>query len=382
MITIKRTNSENSDFRKLVEQLDIYLDESDKSAHDTCEPFNRIDTIKHTVVAYAANEAVGCGAIREYSPGIMEIKRMFVLNKERKKGIASMILDELENWARESGCKKCILETGEKLPEAINLYQKKGYTRIVNYGQYECLGHSVCFAKEFNISPRQRGSYIETGNILYKNKMNENGTFEIASDIEHKTLAKDGYSIHYFVSGNKNGEAVDFLHPAFGDHRCFDGQIDFFAQNYRVITVDLPGHGLSQVQKSKDKIDLSAAHVSEIMQAEGKAGAHIVGVSLGSLIAQYFGLQYPDMTLSLTALGGYDISADNTEVNRAQQKEIFGTVLKMIFSMNAFRRHVASVSCADSIAQARFYEASKSFTRKSLPVMTTVNKIVRKRGSV
>jgi pimeloyl-ACP methyl ester carboxylesterase len=225
-------------------------------------------------------------------------------------------------------------------------------------------------------------SYFEMGNILYKKKMNENGTFEIASDVEHKTLAKDGYSIHYFVSGNKNGEAVVFLHPAFGDHRCFDGQIDFFAQNYRVITIDLLGHGLSQVQKSKDKIDLSAMHVSEIIQTEGKAGAHIVGVSLGSLIAQHFGLQYPDRTLSLTALGGYDISADNTEVNRVQQKEIFGTVLKMIFSMNAFRRHVASVSCADSIAQARFYEASKSFTRKSLPVMTTVNKIVRKRDSV
>jgi N-acetylglutamate synthase-like GNAT family acetyltransferase len=112
-----------------------------------CEPFNRIDAIKHAVIAYYADEPVGCGAIREYSPDTVEIKRMFCKENQRKKGIASMILDELERWAKELGFTRCILETGEKLPEAINLYQKKGYSRIANYGQYECLGSSVCFEK-------------------------------------------------------------------------------------------------------------------------------------------------------------------------------------------------------------------------------------------
>jgi hypothetical protein len=55
--------------------LDIYLDEMDKEAHCACEPFNRIETIKHVVVAYSENEAVGCDAIREYSSDTMEIKR-------------------------------------------------------------------------------------------------------------------------------------------------------------------------------------------------------------------------------------------------------------------------------------------------------------------
>ncbi|MDR1224528.1 MAG: GNAT family N-acetyltransferase [Tannerella sp.] len=147
MITVKRTDSGDGDFRRLVELLDIYLDESDKTAHSVCKTFNRIDTIKHAVVAYSTNEAVGCGAIREYSPGTVEIKRMFVSEKARRKGVASQILNELENWARELGFKKCILETGEKLPEAISLYQKKGYSAIAAYGQYECLGGSVCFEK-------------------------------------------------------------------------------------------------------------------------------------------------------------------------------------------------------------------------------------------
>ncbi|GHS92580.1 N-acetyltransferase [Bacteroidia bacterium] len=147
MITVERTNSDNKDFQNLVRQLDDYLDRIDKTAHCVCEPFNKIETIKYSIVVYRENEAVGCGAIREYSSDTTEIKRMFVLEKERRKGIASIILDELEKWAKELGFRKCILETGKKLPDAISLYQMKGYSKIANYGQYECLGSSVCFAK-------------------------------------------------------------------------------------------------------------------------------------------------------------------------------------------------------------------------------------------
>ncbi|MDR1258126.1 MAG: GNAT family N-acetyltransferase [Tannerellaceae bacterium] len=146
-IIIKRTNPEDKDFRRLVLLLDDYLDGSDKAAHSLCEPFNRTDTIRYALVACMDGEAVGCGAIREYSPGTMEIKRMFVREDQRRKGVASSILSELEKWAKELGFTRCILETGEKLPQAISLYRKKGYSVIANYGQYECLPASVCFEK-------------------------------------------------------------------------------------------------------------------------------------------------------------------------------------------------------------------------------------------
>jgi GNAT superfamily N-acetyltransferase len=148
MISIQRTDSENGDFRELVRLLDDYLDKMDKTTHCICEPFNAIDTINYALVIYAGDKAVGCGAIREYSQDTVEIKRMFVLESERRKGIASMILDELEKWAKELGFSRCILETGAKLPDAIALYQTKSYSKIANYGQYECLGQSVCFAKD------------------------------------------------------------------------------------------------------------------------------------------------------------------------------------------------------------------------------------------
>jgi GNAT superfamily N-acetyltransferase len=102
------------------------------------------------LVAYDEGLATGCGAIKEYSPGIMEVKRMFTLPSQRGKGIASRILSELEKWAAELRYQKCILETGKKQKEAIALYLKNGYTVIPNYGQYAGVENSICFEKELN----------------------------------------------------------------------------------------------------------------------------------------------------------------------------------------------------------------------------------------
>ncbi|ULQ52864.1 GNAT family N-acetyltransferase [Flavihumibacter fluvii] len=72
---------------------------------------------------------------------------MFVPLDRRGKGIASLVLVELEKWSRELGYKKCILETGKNQPEAISLYGKNGYDIIPNYGQYKDIENSVCFEK-------------------------------------------------------------------------------------------------------------------------------------------------------------------------------------------------------------------------------------------
>jgi pimeloyl-ACP methyl ester carboxylesterase len=226
--------------------------------------------------------------------------------------------------------------------------------------------------------------YYAIGNQKYENKINELNDegkmdFQIKSEIEHKTIENNGNTIHYYVSGNKTGETIVFLHPAFGDHRCFDKQIDYFSKSYRVITIDMLGHGLTGTGKSKDKITATATHLSEILKAETRENAHIAGVSLGSLLAQDFALNYPDKVLSLTGLGGYNINREQKEVAKAQQKEISKWLFKMIFSMKAFRRYVASVSVCDTIEQAKFYESASLFTRKSFTVMSGLDSIIKER---
>jgi putative acetyltransferase len=148
VITIRRTDSDNQDFIELVKLLDTDLAERDGKDHAFYAQFNKIDKIKYAVVAYENNQPVGCGAIREYSPKVMEVKRMYTSPASRGRGIASKVLAELEIWASELSYETCVLETGKKQPEAIRLYQKSGYRLIPNYGQYAGIENSVCFEKK------------------------------------------------------------------------------------------------------------------------------------------------------------------------------------------------------------------------------------------
>jgi putative acetyltransferase len=148
MLKLIRTDSNNQDFIALVKLLDAELAERDGSEHSFYSQFNKIDKIKHAVVAYENNVPLACGAIKEYSSTTMEIKRMFTAPEGRGKGIASEVLAELEKWTTELSYQKCILETGWRQPEAIRLYEKNGYKVIPNYGQYAGMENSVCFEKE------------------------------------------------------------------------------------------------------------------------------------------------------------------------------------------------------------------------------------------
>jgi putative acetyltransferase len=147
MITIRRTDSDDEDFIELVKYLDADLAIRDGNEHSFYAQFNKIDRIKYVVVAHENNDPVGCGAIKEYSPDIMEIKRMYTSPASRGKGIATRILAELEKWAKELFFEKCILETGKRQSEAVKLYQKNGYKIIANYGQYAGIENSLCFEK-------------------------------------------------------------------------------------------------------------------------------------------------------------------------------------------------------------------------------------------
>ncbi|MBC3847251.1 GNAT family N-acetyltransferase [Winogradskyella echinorum] len=155
MIKLVRTNSENSDFIDLVKQLDAYLKITDGDEHDFYNQFNSIDKLNHTVVAYRENQPVGCGAFKEFDKTSVEVKRMFTSSEAREKGIASLILKELEDWAAELNYSSCVLETGIRQVEAVQFYKKNLYNIIPNYGQYIGVENSLCFEKFLKNEKRQ-----------------------------------------------------------------------------------------------------------------------------------------------------------------------------------------------------------------------------------
>jgi putative acetyltransferase len=148
MLQLTRTTSENPDFRALVQLLDQDLAKRDGAEHTFYAQFNKIDKINHVVVAYLDGTPVGCGAFKEFSAELLEVKRMFVQPTHRGQGIAQAVLAELERWAHELRYAGCVLETGKKQPEAIALYQRSGYALIPNYGQYVGVDNSVCMQKQ------------------------------------------------------------------------------------------------------------------------------------------------------------------------------------------------------------------------------------------
>lgn len=141
-----RTNSDNPDFKKLSALFDDYLVDIDGDEREFFAFHNNVQ-LDNVLVVYENSEAVGCGAFKEFDENTAEIKRMFVHRNHRNKGIAKLVLNELELWTNDLGFTSFVLETSPKLTSAIDLYEKTGYQLIPNYGQYIGVENSICMKK-------------------------------------------------------------------------------------------------------------------------------------------------------------------------------------------------------------------------------------------
>jgi GNAT superfamily N-acetyltransferase len=89
------------------------------------------------LLAYAADGAVdgpvACGGMKLLSPGIGEIKRMYVVPEVRRGGYGRQVLDALEGHASARGVRRLVLDTADPLTEAAALYARAGYVEISPY---------------------------------------------------------------------------------------------------------------------------------------------------------------------------------------------------------------------------------------------------------
>ncbi len=65
-----------------------------------------------------------------------EIKRMYVVDSARGRGVAWRLLAHLERTAWEAGADALLLETGRRQPDAISLYRAAGYVDVPRFGHY------------------------------------------------------------------------------------------------------------------------------------------------------------------------------------------------------------------------------------------------------
>ena len=102
------------------------------------------------LVAYNGSEAIGCGAVRRLGEAEAEIKRMYVVPTSRGQGVGRSLLSALEEEARALGADRLLLETGDRLPEALALYVRAGFSVIPRFGEYVDSPLSLCMAKDIS----------------------------------------------------------------------------------------------------------------------------------------------------------------------------------------------------------------------------------------
>jgi GNAT superfamily N-acetyltransferase len=113
------------------------------------------------LVAEVDGVPAGCGAWRALSPGVAEIKRVYVEPGFRRKGLAQVIVAALEDGAARAGHGSVVLNTGQQQPEALALYADLAYLPVSGYGIYACSPDAVFLGKELATSAeaeQQEGS--------------------------------------------------------------------------------------------------------------------------------------------------------------------------------------------------------------------------------
>lgn len=193
-------------------------------------------------------------------------------------------------------------------------------------------------------------------------------------ELIEKTYSYKGMDVYYYVTGNLEGEAIVLLHPAFGDHKIFKEQFEYFQEKYYLIAIDMIGHGNSQLDSSKANLGDMPEIIKGILLENEISKAHLVGVSLGSIIAQGVAEQCPSFVSTVTIVGGYSIHKDNKEILKAQRKEMFKWLFYIVFSMKKFRNYVANVSVYSEEGKKVFREGMDKFKRKSFIGMQGTDK--------
>ena len=98
--------------------------------------YSERENIERVWIAYREEVPAGYIAYRLKSDGVGEVKRMFIREKYRGRGMSGDLLKTVEQYAREQGCHTLFLDTRITLEPAVSVYRRFGFEIIFQQGLY------------------------------------------------------------------------------------------------------------------------------------------------------------------------------------------------------------------------------------------------------
>ncbi len=193
-----------------------------------------------------------------------------------------------------------------------------------------------------------------------------------------KTLYLEDSPISYCIDDSAKNGWVVFVHAAFADHRMFEKQFRYFSGKYNLLAVDILGHGNSTDTKRGDRIERMAFWMNRILEKHGISAAHLVGISLGSVLVQDFADKYAEKVLSAACFGGYDIHDFDAEKQKSNTGHQIGMMLKAMISVKWFAKSTKKISAYTPAAQEDFYKMNIRFPKKSFRYLSTLQNLINK----
>lgn len=185
----------------------------------------------------------------------------------------------------------------------------------------------------------------------------------------------DAAILHYEEWGDTEAPAVVLLHGFTSDLRMWKAHAEALSEEYRVIAVDLRGHGASSAPEDLDTYTMEryAEDVRQLLAALGVDLCALVGCSFGGMVALQVAVTWPDMIAALVltdtspayASERYDDEFRRREARITEQERIveqFGTAelgkrvaatVKDTFLADALRRRYTSMTRAGYLGSAR-----------------------------
>ena len=121
----------------------------------------------------------------------------------------------------------------------------------------------------------------------------------MAPEDEIQKIRVNGVEIAYRFDGPEGGTVVLMSNSLMSDHTMWDGTVPALADRYRVLRYDTRGHGRSGTTPGPYSIALLADDALGLLDALAIRQAHIVGLSMGGMIAQQLGARFPARVRSL-----------------------------------------------------------------------------------